>query len=265
MLTLTTDFGTTEYVAQMKGAMFSVLPDARIVDVSHEIRPQNILQGAYVLATTVPFYPDGSVHVGVVDPGVGSERRALAIRCQRGWLVGPDNGLLWPAAEALGVRDVREVTNTTYCRQDVRPTFHGRDIFAPVGAHLARAGDDVFEDLGPVVDDPIRLALDEGAGRDGDSWYGVVIHVDHFGNIITNLAEDTLAGMTRGDRYEVRFAELEPEAVRRVDTYSEAGPDELVVLVASSGFLEASMNEDSAAGAFGIVPGMPVEVRPEGS
>lgn len=265
VLTLTTDFGTTEYVAQMKGVIFTVFPEARIVDVSHRVLPQNILQGAYVMATTAPHFPAGAVHIGVVDPGVGSERRAIALRCERGWLVGPDNGLLWPAAETLGLVEVREITNQKYYRERVRPTFHGRDIFAPVGAHLARQGLAVFEDLGPVVDEPIRLSLDEGAGRVDGGWHGIVLHVDRFGNVITNLRESVVEDLPRDGRIAARFGELEEVTARRVDTYSQAGPDELVVLVASSGFLEASMNEDSAAGRHGIEPGMPVDLRPEGS
>jgi S-adenosylmethionine hydrolase len=260
MLTLTTDFGTTEYVAQMKGVVFGIHPAARIVDVSHEILPQNVLQGAYVLASSVPYFPAGSVHVGVVDPGVGGERRAIAIRCADGWLVGPDNGLLWPAAEALGVQETRELTNTDYFRASVSPTFHGRDVFAPVAAHLAAGGADVFADLGRVVDGPIPLSLDEGSRVKDGTGHGIVLHVDRFGNIITNIPGSGFQSVPDGTDLRIRFEEMEPVPIRRVTTYGQAGPDQVVGLVASSGFFEVAMNEDDAAARLDVRPGMPVDV-----
>jgi S-adenosylmethionine hydrolase len=260
VLTLTTDFGATEYVAQMKGAILSVHPEARIVDVSHEVQPQNVLEGAYVMAATVPYFPKGTVHVGVVDPGVGTVRRGLAIQCRRGWLVGPDNGLLWPAAEALGLEQVRALEDRRFFRKTVSATFHGRDVFAPVAAHLAVDGPDAFGALGSVVDDAIRLRLGEGAAWEGSLVRGVVLHVDRFGNVVTNVPADMVERWGVGSEAAVEIAQ-KPHRMRRVSTYGDGGPDEPVLLISSSGFLEVAMNEENAARRLGVRPGLPVAVH----
>src|SRR5256712_7799641 len=135
IVTLTTDFGAGEYIGAMKGAILTVDPEATIVDIDHSIRPHDIRHGAYVLYAAVPYYPFAA-HVGVVDPGVGTKRRAIVCVCEGAFLVGPDNGLLTPAARRLGLKEVREVTNRKLRRPELSDTFHGRDLFAPVAAHL---------------------------------------------------------------------------------------------------------------------------------
>jgi len=163
IVTLTTDFGAGEYIGAMKGAILTVDPEATIVDIDHSIRPHDIRHGAYVLYAAVPYYPFAA-HVGVVDPGVGTKRRAIVCVCEGAFLVGPDNGLLIPAARRLGLKEVREITNRKLGRPELSDTFHGRDLFAPVAAHLM-SGTKVKE-WGPRLRTlSISISANRGSGK----------------------------------------------------------------------------------------------------
>ena len=250
-MTVLTDFGLTDpYVGQVKGAILGVAPGAQVVDLTHAVPPQDVTSGAFLLWSAVEVFPPGTVHLAVVDPGVGSARRAIALQARRGdRMVGPDNGLLLPAAERLGgpVRVV-ELSEPRYWRQ-AQPsgTFHGRDIFGPVAGHLAAGL--ALEHLGPPVVDPLRLALPAPHGLDGE-----VMHVDTYGNLVTNLPAEALPA-----RYRVRLGDhvIEPRP-----HYAAAAPGALLALVGSAGLLELSAREASAATLTGATRGTRVQIEP---
>ncbi|MCG8584058.1 MAG: SAM-dependent chlorinase/fluorinase, partial [Pirellulales bacterium] len=184
-ISLTTDFGTRDwFVGAMKGVIAGIAPKARVIDVTHEITPGDPRGGAFALAAACEFFPRGTVHVAVVDPGVGGARRPVAIRTRRFVFIGPDNGVLWPAATRDGVKSVRELANRRMFPGPVSMTFHGRDIFCPVAARLASGA--AFSKVGPKIDDPAELTL-PAAERLGDRVAGEVTWIDRFGNLITNI------------------------------------------------------------------------------
>lgn len=256
ILTLTTDFGLGEYVGAMKGAILSVDPDATIVDIDHNVRPQDIRHGAYVLYAAVPTFPFAA-HVGVVDPGVGTKRRALVAVCEGAFLVGPDNGLLIPAARRLGLKEVRAITNRSLGRKEISDTFHGRDLFGPVAAHLL-TGTKV-KDVGPTIRDFVDLDFGRPK-KEKDGYAGVVITHDRFGNVITNLPRSLEEkAWSIGDRLRVSLGGYEL-TIPLVRTYGEVRPGEFLATYSSSGFLEISRRESSAAGHLNVGPGAPVHV-----
>ncbi len=256
IITLTTDFGPGEYVGAMKGAILSIDPDATIVDVDHHIRPHDIRHGAYVLYSAVPFYPFAA-HVGVVDPGVGTKRRAIVAVCEGAFLVGPDNGLLIPAARRLGLKEVREITNRKLGRPELSDTFHGRDLFAPVAAHLL-TGTKVKE-VGPKIEDFVDLDFGQPKKRKG-GFDGVVITHDRFGNVVTNIPRALAEkAWSFGDRLQVTVGGYEM-TVPFVRTYGLVAPGEFLATLSSSGFLEISRREANAAAQLEATPGMFVSV-----
>ena len=190
LITLTTDFGEGSYVAQMKGVILSLREDARVIDVTHHVAAGDVREAAYLLECSVPAFPEESVHIVVVDPGVGTARRALAVRFARRTLVGPDNGVLTPFLDLAD--EIHEITEERHFLPEVSPTFHGRDIFAPVGVHLA--GGALLATVGPALtEDPVKL---HDLHAEGDS--GLVLHVDRFGNLITNFPSDVLLDRAEG-------------------------------------------------------------------
>jgi hypothetical protein len=260
IITLTTDFGPGEYVGAMKGAILEVDPEATIVDIDHSVRPHDIRHGAYILYAAAPFYPFAA-HVGVVDPGVGTKRRAILCVCEGAFLVGPDNGLLIPAARRLGLKEVREIANRSLGRPELSDTFHGRDLFGPAAAHLL-TGTKV-KDVGPVVRDFVDLDFGTPARRKG-GFEGIVITHDRFGNIVTNIPRSLAEKAWRfGDSLNVTVGGYEM-TVPFVRTYGQVPSGEFLVTISSSGFVEVSRREVSAAGQLEASPGMPVTVvRPE--
>jgi len=185
IITLTTDFGTADgYVGTMKGIILGIAPHVRLVDISHEITPQNVRQAAYVLYTAYPFFPPGTIHLAVVDPGVGGTRRPIALRTPVGYFVGPDNGILSYVMACEPVEALVELADPRYRLPHVSHTFHGRDVFAPAAAHLA-AGVPIAA-LGPPVADPVTFPPPRlEVGPDGIT--GEVLHADRFGNVITSI------------------------------------------------------------------------------
>lgn len=244
-----TDFGTRDgYAAAMKGAALSVNPALRCIDVSHEISPQSILEGALVLRSVFDYFPEGSIFAAVVDPGVGGERAILAARVRGRVAVAPDNGLLSPILDAGPVGALHRVTSPRFRRERVHPTFHGRDIIAPAAAHLSLGVR--VEDLGDAAAEYQRVALPRPS-RAPDGLAGVVLHIDRFGNIVTNLSDADVAA-SGGARARVVVAGRAIDGVAR--TYSE-GKAELMALVGSWGFLEIAMRNGDAASALGVVRG----------
>lgn len=256
IVTLTTDFGPGEYVGAMKGAILAIEPDATIVDIDHGVRPHDVRHGAYVLYAATPYYPFAA-HVGVVDPGVGTNRRAIVCVCEGAFLVGPDNGLLIPAARRLGLKEVREIANRSLGRPEFSDTFHGRDLFGPVAARLL-TGTKV-KDVGPVVRNFMDLDFGAPAKRKG-GFEGVVITHDRFGNIVTNIPRAVAEKAWKfGERLTVTIRGYEMTAPF-VRTYGQVSTGEFLATVSSSGFVEIAAREASAAGQLEVSPGTPVSV-----
>ena len=250
VVTLTTDIGW-RYAAQMKGCIMSIAPEAVIVDVAHDVAPQDILEGAFVLYAVAPQF-NNAVHISVVDPGVGISPKAIIAACDHGCLVGPDNGVLIPAARRLGLRQVYEITAEEYMAEAIAPTFHGREVFAPVAAHLS-CGVDPFE-MGQAINDPVPLRIPEPQLR-GDIFSGQVIRVDHFGNLITNIPRSTLERSFRlpGPTLDILVKRRKVQGLAK--TYAEREEGQLLALIGSSGYLEVAVNRGSAAQLLGCEKG----------
>ena len=256
LVTLTTDFGdASPYVAVMKGVILSLNPSARLVDLSHHIPPQDIRHADYYLGTAIPFFPKGTVHVAVIDPGVGSDRHPLLIEAGGRFLVGPDNGVFTRAVKALGkpVR-VRRLSEPRFWRPTVSDTFHGRDVFAPVAAHLSLGTDPA--QMGPVVGEMVELktcsAVCWGSRRAGEVQF-----VDEFGNLITNIP----AAQLKSHALRVSVGGAETLVARWVRTYSDAAQGEVVSLASSDGFVEVAVVNGSAASRLGAGVGSAVELH----
>jgi len=248
-ITLLTDFGTADgYVAAMRGVIAARAPGVPVDDASHDIAHGDVVSGAAALARYCDIYPAGTVHVVVIDPGVGSARRAIAVLAQGRFGIGPDNGVLEPLLARADT--VHEVNDEALFRHPVSATFHGRDIFAPVAAYLAAGG--LIEAVGPRIGDAIRLEW-PAPERDGDRITGEVVHVDRFGNLITNISGNEIA-----DAAEVVIAERRIGNVRRA--YADAEPGQLLALIGSSGVIEIAVRQGSASAVLGLGRGAVVEV-----
>ena len=238
VITLTTDFGLLDpYVAMMKGVILTVHSGARLIDVTHQIDPGAVSQAAGLVRDTFPLFPAGTVHVAVVDPGVGSTRRPIAVAAAGHLFVGPDNGLLWPLIEAHAGARVVHLTETRYFRPAVSKTFHGRDLFAPVGAHLSLGVG--LEQMGATITDPVRLPLPKPR-RTGDCLVGQIVRIDHFGNLITNIHRSELERFLMAVPPIIEVGRQKIEGLGQA--YSDVGPGELMALFDSSDYLELAVN-----------------------
>jgi hypothetical protein len=260
IVTLLTDFGTADYfVGAMKGALLAVNPEARVVDITHEVPAYDIEAGAFTLRAAFETFPEGTVHVAVVDPGVGSARRAIVATGGGHTFVGPDNGVFGHVYERVRPLRVFHLTNERYFRREVSPTFHGRDVFAPVAGALSlgvRAGE-----LGPGVSDFVRLPSAAPARLDGGALAGAVIHVDRFGNCVTNVTPRDLTeeDVRRGARLFAGGREI--RTFRRFFAEGEGASGEPFAVWGSAGLLEIAVLRDSAARVLGVRRGDRVEVR----
>lgn len=256
-IVLLTDFGIKDgNVGVMKGVIHNILPDAQIIDLSHSIRPQNIREASLILTRTYRYFPAQTVFVIVVDPGVGTARRPIAVEMYGYHFVLPDNGLLAPLLEQARQEQqpytIVNLNNPQYWLENISNVFHGRDIFAPVGAHLA-AGTALIE-LGDIIDDPVEIQFAKPAFTP-DGLLGEVIHIDHFGNISTNILKKHLGERTR---LTVRLRGLEIPGLFK--TFGEQPPGELIALLGSTDYLIISEVNGSAAERLQAQPGDPVEV-----
>ncbi len=257
IITLSTDFGLADhYAGAMKGAILTLNPSATIVDITHSIGPGDIFGGAFVMAGACGFFPPRSVHVGVVDPGVGGPRRGVVIETERFFFVGPDNGLLSLAAERDGIRRIVEIRNEKFMRPRVSKTFHGRDIFGPVAAHLS-LGAGLCE-FGPLTRDLDMIRMPEPEALEG-SLLGEVIHIDTYGNIITNIGESLIEENLGSGEVEVLIKGREVKGLYR--SYASLEPGIPGALLGSSGYMEIALREDGAAGLLGVEMGEKVRVR----
>jgi S-adenosylmethionine hydrolase len=245
IITLLTDFGDM-YPASMKGVILRINPTANIVDISHSVPRHDIRSGAFVLMACARYFPSGTVHIAVVDPGVGTERRAIAIKAvskEQGinYFVGPDNGILIPAARSVGDFEVYEITNNSLFNEEISSTFNGRDIFAPVGAHISR-GIDIC-DVGVRIYD--HTDMDFGSVKKKEhSIEGIVIFIDEFGNIITNIPSETV------DLKSGNIMQIENKIVQFQRSYGFSKEREPLALIGSHRYLEIAVNRGNAANVF---------------
>ena len=251
-ITLLTDFGTADgYVAAMRGVIASIAPGSAVDDASHDIPPGDVTAAAWALARYWRLYPKGTVHLVVVDPGVGTDRRALVIDVAGRRIVAPDNGCASIVLADHPDARVHAISNRELMREPVSRTFHGRDIFAPVAAHLALGLP--IEEVGPPFATPIRTSLPV-PHSDGVAVHGVVVHVDRFGNLITNLPGSWVPE-TIGE------IEIDGRHLAVQETYGSVAPGELLALVGSAGLIEVSVRDGNAAAVLGLGKGAAVSGR----
>jgi len=258
IVTLTTDFGLTDpYVAEMKGTILGICPKAIIVDVTHNIKKFSIRMGAHILASAVPYFPSGTIHVAVVDPSVGTQRRPIIVQTARNTFVGPDNGLLMIAAETQEIIDSYKIDNRKFMLSKVSSTFHGRDIFSAAAAHLAN--DVSMKEFGPKITDTIKLKFTK-VKQNKNMVIGEVLHVDDFGNIITNISKQDIEKLKKGTlRVELPKIKLYLKVAK---TYAEAKPQEPIVLIGSHNYLEIALNQGNAATKFQTLAGDKIILSP---
>lgn len=260
LLTLTTDFGLDDaYLAAMRGVILSVAPDCRLVDISHGIAAQDVMGAAFVLRGSVPYFPHGTVHLAVVDPGVGTDRRAIATRIGGHTFVGPDNGmfsLLLDGDDLFAPEETVVLDRPDFWRTpNPSPTFHGRDVFAPVAAHLTAGR--ALSEVGSPTNTIQQLHWVQPLADD-QGIRGWVVHIDRFGNAITNIPGDLLATSASGRDLKCYIGSEILSGVHR--TYGDVDAGEPVVLVGSAGLLEISVNGGDAAALLSIQKGSAVSV-----
>ena len=260
-ITFLSDFGLKDdFVGTCHGVIKRIAPDAQIIDITHGIPPTSILEGALVLANTIGFMPVG-IHLAIVDPGVGGPRRPLALRDEEGRVyVGPDNGLLLPAASRAGVAEAYELANPAYALESISRTFHGRDLFSPAAAHLANGVP--LEDLGPPVDPDglVRLDLPEPAVSDG-AIRATLLYVDSFGNIALNLDRDDVEslGIFSGARVELELSGERYYAVM-ARTFADARPGDVILYEDSYKKMSLAISRGSAARMLHATPGQSIRI-----
>ena len=256
IITLLTDFGLTDHFAgTMKGVILRLCPAAQIVDLSHQIPAYEVTEGAFVIAQAYRYFPRQTVHIVVIDPGVGTSRRPIVAEAAGPYFVAPDNGVL-SMIYAREKHKVRMVTADRYFLKPLSQTFHGRDVFAPVGAHLAKGL--APAKLGKPIDDYLRLHFEKPTRTARRGWTGVILKVDAFGNLITNFPAADFPDL-RDRPFEMTVG-LQ-QVTRLARTYTDCRPGELIVIVGSSGYFEVSASQGSAAKALGCSAGAPVELR----
>ncbi|UCH72032.1 MAG: S-adenosyl-l-methionine hydroxide adenosyltransferase family protein [Thermoplasmatales archaeon] len=249
IITFLTDFGKkNSYVSQMKGVASS-MTDAKLIDITHEITPHNIKEGAFALLVAIPYFPIGTVHVGVVDPDVGPDEKGIIITTRSQILVGPDNGLLIPAARSLGDFIVYEIKNEKYMLDSVSNTFHGRDIFTPIAAHIINGIP--FEKIGPITSDFVDLDFGK-CEITNKTATGKIIHVDQFGNIITNIDGIKLRKILNYDKKIMAFIANKKQEMSFVRSYFSVKKGKVLSTIGSSNFLEIAINQGNAAKKLGI-------------
>jgi len=260
IITLLTDFGLRDpYVAEMKAVILGISPDATIVDISHEVRKFDVRMGAFILEQAARYFPDGTVHVAVVDPGVGMERRPIVVETNRKLYVGPDNGLLMLSALKDDVRCIHKITNPSYMLEKVSRTFHGRDIFSCAAAHLANGVPPA--DFGPKIDNPVVPQFAQPRFF-ADEIIGEVIHIDGFGNVITNISLNDLGkmGIKEGGEITINL-NGKMMKLRLCLAYGEVSTGDPLSIIGSSGFLEVAVNQGNAAQELNVETGDPVRVK----
>jgi len=265
IVTLTTDFGEGHYAAQMKAVILSMVRDATIVDIAHNVTPQCIKEGAYLLRSTAPWFPcePKPVHICVVDPTVGSKRKPICIETWGGILVGPDNGVLYPAAERLGITDVFEITHEEIPK-NISNVFHGRDVFARAGGMLLKGY--APSELGLRLDEIVELDLNDAIVNDAEDICKIecsVLHIDRFGNTIISLSKDMFEALIAkyGSNSVALIEGGRRFPLRRTERYCDVPSGTLIIIESSSGEMEISVREGSAAKELEMAVGRTVELE----
>lgn len=256
-ITLATDFGLSDgFVGAMKGVIYAINPDATIIDISHEIGPQDVSEAAILLEASYRYFPQGTIHVVVVDPGVGSQRRAIAVETERCYFVAPDNGVLTRALMRENNVKCVELVHSEYFLNEVSNTFHGRDIFAPVASHLS-LGIKIGQ-LGKRIDDLVELPITKPEVRHGEI-IGSVIHIDRFGNIITDISIELFRSVVPNKAFTIIIAGVKLNKINM--SYAEAPIGHLVALFSSFGRLEIAINQANAAEIMKVQKGDSVQIN----
>ena len=255
ILTLTTDFGLSDhYVGAMKGVILGICPQARLVDISHDVTPYEIPEAAYTIGQAYRYFPKKTFHVVVVDPGVGTSRRPILVEAGGQYFVGPDNGV-FTMIYAGEKHKVRAIVNSKLFREPVSRTFHGRDVFAPVAARLAKGLPPAR--AGKLISDYLRMNFDQPLRTGKRTWQGRILKIDHFGNIVTNLHRDQFPDLHQRQCEMI----IGPHHVAVLATnYAQTAPGELFLIFGSGGYLEVSSSEASAAKTIGCAVGAPADL-----
>jgi S-adenosyl-L-methionine hydrolase (adenosine-forming) len=261
LIVFMTDFGVIDdAVAICKGVMKTIAPDADIIDITHQVKPYSISEGARLLVRTAQYYPAGTVFVTVIDPGVGTSRKSIVLKTRRGqFFVQPDNGLITQVADRDGVDGVREITNPEWQRHEPSSTFHGRDVYSPVGAHLAR-GDD-WTQVGPLLTAFTRLEV-ERATMDATGIKGLVVALDGpYGNLVTNIGREQFRqlGFRLGDTVRISVGSSELSVPFR-RTFGEAAPGSALLYIDSRGLVSLALNQGNFAAKYRVVPPAPLVI-----
>ena len=260
IITFTSDFGIQgHYTGEVKGAILSIAPEAKIVDISHQVGAHNLLEAAYIIAQAFRAFVPRTVHLLVVDPGVGSSRRGLVVEAEHQFFVAPDNGILSLIFAEAEVQDVISIEAEHYFRRPVSPTFHARDIFAPVAAHLSTGASPLS--FGPAVTDYTRLALPRVEEIAPGVWEGFILHIDRFGNIITSIRPEKIREKAGREFAIESFRIQDKEIGRHVDHYAAGTEGELFSLVSSGGYYEIAALKKSAAAMLNARRGMKVLLK----
>jgi len=249
IITFLTDFGMKDgYVAQMKGLLSSMV-DSKFVDITHDITPHDIREGAFILQNSVAYFPVGTVHIAVVDPGVGTTRRGIIVATRSQVLIGPDNGLLMPAAHFLGDFIVYEISNDRYKLDSISNTFHGRDIFSPVAAHIINGVP--FEEIGSRIFNFVDLNFDKGKISDR-SASGKIIYIDRFGNIVTNIEGNLLRKILEYDTKIAVFIGDKKQDITFVKSYNFVKKGHILATLNSNNLMEIAVNQGNATRKLGV-------------
>jgi S-adenosylmethionine hydrolase len=257
IITLLTDFGTKDhYVASMKGTILNINPRCSLIDITHHINPHDIREGAFILGNAYSSFPKGTIHLSVVDPGVGSPRKPILFATNNYFFVGPDNGLFTLALKRETVRKAVALTNSKYFLPHVSTTFHGRDLFAPVAASLSLGVKP--EDFGPKLDSWVELDFGKPRIR-GRKLIGKILHIDAFGNIISNIDEEQLFPFVTDHSFVVMIGERTLQGLKK--GYWEGKRKEPMALIGSGGFLEISVRQGSAQRMLRVKKGDPITIQ----
>lgn len=244
IITLTTDFGLKDpYAAEMKAVILSISPKTKTVDITHEIEKFNIRMGAYTLAAACPYFPKGTIHVAVIDPGVGTKRKAILIQTRNSYFIGPDNGVLVLAAKGQGIKHIYRIENPKFMLPRISNTFHGRDVFAPAAAHLANGISP--SEFGPEIHEIVMPKFAKITERK-NTLTGEVIHIDGFGNIVTNFTEKELESMGIKKTVHLKLKNTELK-LKLCKAYAEVNARQPLAIIGSHNFLEISINQGNAA------------------
>lgn len=255
VITLTTDFGLQDYyVSAMKAVMLGIAPEARLVDISHEVPSQDIMAGAWILKNSAMLFPEGSVHTVVVDPGVGTDRKAIAMEVDDRYFVGPDNGIFSLLIEEYDYRAVN-LTNSEYWRTNRSSTFHGRDIFAPVAAHLSQGVP--LDELGDPLEDLVTYRWTVPIA-DKDGLEGMVIHIDKFGNLVTNITGEQMEEVIGNKSVKIYVGNTILDEI--VPTFGSVPEGEPAAYIGSSGMLEIGINKGNAKEMLSVQKGAQISL-----